>query len=562
MRPLFTHGGIGVDVTATAPATPRVGIGLIGVPASAVTAWAEANFHILTNETTARAVAFAARAYPGPQVFIVRADALDDERTQQWLATQKRVLVLHTGRHPNTPAAAVLVSLPATIDAIMGALGAPAKGTPASQVVIGWDGPVVPEPEPAAADEDFFPWDDEDEPAPALADPFADLDPVPATSDFTDPFADLAPATVATGYADPFAGLDAPIAPPAPVPVPPDQVTYAGPTDADILDEDAEDLFPEAAPVGYQPPPPRLPEMAAPLSPAISGPQPVPTGPQAPIIFVVGAKGGVAKSTTSMSLAEHAGSKGGIGKVVLVDMNRGQGGLRINLRLAQTPPSVYDAAITRNPAAALVPTKRLNAARPQALPSLHFGVVLAPPPDKADPSVVTADVYRAVIEHARQIADLVVVDTQIVEAHDTSGLFDQVAVPMLRADAFAVMCSDGSLEGVTNAQRTLRAWSGLNVPHNRLMVMLTRFAPSGDFESVFKSSIARLGEFVGSVPNDPAIKATVDAGAVPNALPSMSAVLDEVLHVVTGLAVFGPDNRVVAPARRPGFLRFGRRKGE
>ena len=282
----------------------------------------------------------------------------------------------------------------------------------------------------------------------------------------------------------------------------------------------------------------------------------------APLLIVTGAKGGVAKTTTSMSLAEHAGGRGNLRRVVLIDMNRGQGGIRINLRLRQTPPSVYDAAITGDPQVAVVGTKRLNDARPDALPDLHFGIALAPPADKADPSVVSDRVYQQVIDYARTIADLVIVDTQIAESHDTSGLFDNVVIPSLQSGAFAVMLSDSSRESVTNATGLLSRWNGAGVPYNRVMIALTRWTPSADFEQVFRESVARYGTFVGSIPTDPAIKAAVDSGGMPNLLPSMSGVLDEILYAVTGLAAFGPDNRIAAPSGgRLSILRGLRRKG-
>lgn len=551
-------------MTAHAPASPRVGIGLIGMHADCVQAWADAGDRALSDSTVARDVALAARNDRGPSAFVIHADALEDSRTRLWAASQQRIIVVHgpDGVPSFVPDAAVMVELPATIDAIMGALGAPPKNTPASEVVIGVSGTIEREPT-AAPDEDNFPWDDEPETDPLPAQP------VPA---FKDPFADLpAPATVQTGFEDPFADMAIPA--PAPVAyVDP----FAGPTDETVIPDPLDvDLFgpppvipaiPAPTPAytapapAYMPPvatgAPRLPGATAPLSPVAPG------TPLAPLLIVAGAKGGVAKTTTSMSLAEHAGGRGNLRRVVLVDMNRGQGGIRINLRLRQTPPSVYDAAITGDPQTAVVGTKRLNEARPDALPDLHFGIALAPPADKADPSVVSDRVYQQVIDYARTIADLVIVDTQIAESHDTSGLFDNIVVPGLQAGAFAVMLSDSSRESVTNATGLLSRWSGAGVPYNRVMIALTRWTPSEDFEQVFRESVARYGTFVGSIPTDPSIKAAMDSGAMPNLLPSMSGVLDEILYAVTGLAVFGPDNRIAAPSGgRLNIFRSLRRKG-
>lgn len=540
------------------------------MPASCVRAWADAGYRMLTDSTTARDVAFAARSDPGAKAFVIHADALHDERTRVWAAPQKRVIVVHDPDDVPLvrPDAAVLVALPATIDSIMGALGAPPKNTPGSAVLIGMSGPIEPEPTPGP-DEDNFPWDDEPEPAqtspaPAFDDPFADLPaPAAAPTGFEDPFADLAiPAHVPATYADPSAGqtdttvipdsLDVDLfGPPPVIPSAAQPVTPVAPVPAPAAPTPTPAYMPPVA-TGA----PRLPGVTAPLSPVTPG------APLAPLLIVTGAKGGVAKTTTSMSLAEHAGGRGNLRRVVLIDMNRGQGGIRINLRLRQTPPSVYDAAITGDPQVAVVGTKRLNDARPDALPDLHFGIALAPPADKADPSVVSDRVYQQVIDYARTIADLVIVDTQIAESHDTSGLFDNVVIPSLQSGAFAVMLSDSSRESVTNATGLLSRWNGAGVPYNRVMIALTRWTPSADFEQVFRESVARYGTFVGSIPTDPAIKAAVDSGGMPNLLPSMSGVLDEILYAVTGLAAFGPDNRIAAPSGgRLSILRGLRRKG-
>ena len=129
-------------------------------------------------------------------------------------------------------------------------------------------------------------------------------------------------------------------------------------------------------------------------------------------------------------------------------------------------PSVYDAAICGNPAAAVCFPAELNAARPIGLASLEFAAVLAPADDQADPALVGAQVYRRVIDYARANADLVVIDTQIVEAFDTSGLIDGLVVPLLGEDAWALGIADQSAAGFDNLARRIAHFgeAGVNPP--------------------------------------------------------------------------------------------------
>src|SRR5699024_879235 len=136
------------------------------------------------------------------------------------------------------------------------------------------------------------------------------------------------------------------------------------------------------------------------------------------------AKGGVGKSTVSLNLAQHAAAMGPDNyRVVLVDANRGQGDLRTHLRLHTfTTRTIYATAQSGNPAAALLTPADITSYRAARGGEADFSFVPAPPSSLADPDVVTAGVYSEVIDYARSVADLVIVDTQIAEEHDTTRL--------------------------------------------------------------------------------------------------------------------------------------------
>ena len=100
---------------------------------------------------------------------------------------------------------------------------------------------------------------------------------------------------------------------------------------------------------------------------------------------------------------------------------------------------------------------------------------MAPHGDQVDPRTVTPAAYRAVLAAARDRADLVVVDTQIVEdGLDTTGLIDELMVPALRAGGWGLAVADTSAAGLTNTLDRVRAVHRAGVPPDRLMAVLSR----------------------------------------------------------------------------------------
>jgi len=81
----------------------------------------------------------------------------------------------------------------------------------------------------------------------------------------------------------------------------------------------------------------------------------------------------------------------------------------------------------------------LVAARGGDRDPVAFYFLPAPPAGMTAPYIVTADVYRRAIIAGRagRNIDLVIVDTQVSNDTDESGLFDQVYLPMLHDDAWA-----------------------------------------------------------------------------------------------------------------------------
>jgi len=281
----------------------------------------------------------------------------------------------------------------------------------------------------------------------------------------------------------------------------------------------------------------------------------------APMIISLAAKGGVGKTSSATFLAQRAAEVGGL-KVVLIDMNRGQGDIRKFLRLIGAPlPSMYDAAVRRDPRVAIITPDRLTAARHVRLDNLGFALAMAPPETMLDTDQVNAGVYRDVIEEARTVADLVIVDTQIVEAVDTSGLIDDVVIPALAKDAWALAISDVSMASVDNLKSRLTAFAEAGVPPDRVMFTVNRMSPGAVFNpealaDVFRHATTRvpLAHYVGAVAHDQAIADGMNIGGIEHNLPSIAPMLDTVLFRVTGLEAFDPARHALRKKERRGLF--------
>jgi len=252
------------------------------------------------------------------------------------------------------------------------------------------------------------------------------------------------------------------------------------------------------------------------------------------LIICFAGKGGVGKSTAALALGEQASSLGL--RSIVVDANRGQGDLRKYLRVNQAYlPSVVDAATSGDPVRAITTPERLATARPAGLPVPSFATVLAPTDTQVDPSLVTPEVYREVVSAVRELADLVIVDTQIVEATDIGGMVDDFMVPELLSGGWGLGISDPSV-GADNLLRRIYMLSARGVGPARLMVCLNRVEPSSGLN---QEAMARLVEpyatWMGAIGIDPRITTAFESGAIPTSS-AMAELLGRVLGRVTGIA--------------------------
>ncbi|HEX9229281.1 MAG TPA: P-loop NTPase [Arthrobacter sp.] len=257
----------------------------------------------------------------------------------------------------------------------------------------------------------------------------------------------------------------------------------------------------------------------------------------ASFIISYSGKGGVGKSTASLQLAHKAAASGL--KVVLIDGNSGQGDLRTYLRLNRTDlPTIYDAAIGPIKNAILTPDV-INRHREQNLGEVKFAFIAAPPDDINDPDVVTHGVYRRVIEFARRNADLVIMDTQIIESADRTGVVTQLILPALVHDAWGVGVTDMTNVGVNNLNNRLRKFLREEVPIDRLMVMINRVHPEQlEMASKATTYFHDKATFLGSVEMDAGIGQDMNAGRINISNPQLGSIMAKVLLRVTGNEFF------------------------
>lgn len=445
------------------------------------------------------------------------------------------VLLVNFGTDgPITHAKAMPFTLPETVGTLVRTLNRALP--PESRMVcpahlidteIGADGQVATPVPSAPADEGASPWDafgDYDDPtSPAAAVPEPTVAPEPVH---------VEPTPTATVHAEKVVDPE-PVAAQAATPAPPAWMANPNPV----------------APVA---------ETAAPRAAAINTPaaqtELFSTGTEhrrtqgANVIIVTAGDGGATKTTTSRLLAQRAGEAGI--RTVLIDGNGGQGDQRKILRIEpQALPSMYDYAVGACTAREVicapdtVNANRIGAAR---LDPVSFAVVLAPPADLADHSIVTPNKYREILEEARQVADLIVIDTEKVEVPDMrdgiQSFASQLIIPEARNNGAWILgvfdLDKAALENVVDILTSIRD-HGVNPTHT--LTMATLVGANYDFNaSDFEPSFRGLATVVGHTRHSEEMSGLISAGRIEPQHESVASGINAVLHRITGRSEFEP----------------------
>ena len=279
------------------------------------------------------------------------------------------------------------------------------------------------------------------------------------------------------------------------------------------------------------------------------------------VIVSYAGKGGVGKSTVSLCLAQAAAEVGGL-SVCLIDGNRGQGDLGLYLKVRKSDlPSIYDAVTIGDLSSAFLSPEQIAAARSGTGDRISFSFVQAPRPMhdgelSQQIAAVRREHYAEVIRLARQQFDLVIIDTQITEGLDTSGVIDNVIGPVLRSGGYGLGIAEFTTVGVENLLIAAAYLRSVGADSARMMSTANKVSPSvGDYGKL-PQLLGRESKWKGAIQLDDRIEDDMRSRHVPYAVPTMRAVVLDVLHSVTGLAEFSPKE---APEPKRSKLAFWKR---
>ncbi|MFC6152552.1 AAA family ATPase [Nocardioides yefusunii] len=260
------------------------------------------------------------------------------------------------------------------------------------------------------------------------------------------------------------------------------------------------------------------------------------------VIVLWSAKGGVGKTTASMSLAQLLGSSGG--STLLVDANIGQGDIRSATRVGEgSLPSAYQAAYSEDPGMGVVSASRLNASRSLKLEPLKFAAVLAPSDLVPDPDLVGPETYRSIIAHARANYDYVVIDTQITESLDRNNMVGHFILPLLlTTNSYGLALTDPSPQAIDNLLSRLKFFAGQGVPEQRQLFLMNRVqsCSTKDVPGMV-GAISQWAQHVGTIEEKANIAGTVHQGRPADRVQEFGNPLREVALSISGDAVaFAP----------------------
>lgn len=279
---------------------------------------------------------------------------------------------------------------------------------------------------------------------------------------------------------------------------------------------------------------------------------------EAELLISWAGKGGVGKSSLSLAIAQTAGEAGL--RVLLADANRGQSSIRHTLKVAREQfPSVYD---VRHVGAhgSVVSKDQINQRRIAARGAIHFDVLLAPPEDFAGPVHTPASVYMQAVSELRREYDLIVIDTQILEAEgDMTDMWHELLVPLLRGGAWGLGSFDESAEGLDLLDERISMLTGrFGISNARMLVVASKWEQfTDDDAAVISQLFVGRASFLGSSDQDASFHDQLGTGFIFTAATGIAPVVRHLLHTVTGRTEFTPATSQVG-GRKP-FRLFGRK---
>ncbi|MGP4994615.1 nucleotide-binding protein [Glutamicibacter ardleyensis] len=279
-------------------------------------------------------------------------------------------------------------------------------------------------------------------------------------------------------------------------------------------------------------------------------------------VIVMSSKGGVGKSTTSLQLAHEAG-KAGI-RTILVDGNSGQGDLMTMLGIERSGlPTIQDASLSNDVGVCFIEPEQINHYRPHDADQATFGFVAAPLAGTNRRGDVDHYFYAQVIQEARNRAELVIIDTQILENDDKTGVIEDLLVPVLQtANGWAIAVTECSAVSVNSMELRLRhLTSEMNIPASKFMTLFNK-VDAEDMEGVVAGhaeAFRGFGELLGAIPVSREAKLALDAHGLELETPMFSKrIVQALLRVDRSDSLLNRDREIeeamAGPEKEPNFL--------
>lgn len=264
------------------------------------------------------------------------------------------------------------------------------------------------------------------------------------------------------------------------------------------------------------------------------------------VVLTLSGSGGVGKSTFSLALAARAAERGQ--RVVLVDGNLGQGDLATFLRITGAGlPTMFDAIIDgRALEAGIITPGRLAETRAAGLRKPGFAFLQAPSVEEIRTRRVTPAAVYELVEDARRIADLIVVDTQIVETDDPRRMVADLVLPQLGRGGWAIAIAGLSTAGLANLNRLLTDLEDEGINTSRVLSLLARMPAGADIDhNRLVQTLRANSVHLGTAWVDDDLQAALNLGDTLADQPALANLVDTLLNRIFDLPV-------IAPAYHPG----------
>lgn len=281
----------------------------------------------------------------------------------------------------------------------------------------------------------------------------------------------------------------------------------------------------------------------------------------AQVIVTMSGSGGVGKTTTSIALAQRAATRGQ--RVVLFDADLAQGDVGSLLRVATdaTLPSVYDGTVLADGdiRSCLITPDQMKASRDARLQDLRFTLVQAPDQEELLSGRVRPANILPLVNQAREMADLVIIDTPPVEPDDPRQLMHQLIYPLLGRDGWALSVTSMSAASVKNLLRLMGALQARGVPASHILSVLNQVPREVDMRhDRLTSALEDESVHLGHVWSDSRILVDANRGEPASEHPGMAWIADQVLDIVLNMPAAAPHPDQPPPKRRFGLGKRGK----